>query len=214
MGLLGPNGAGKTTLIKILSTLVTPDTGEGYIASLSLKNHSFAIRSKIGMVSTNDRTFYWRLTGQENLEFFASLYNLTPQTKNKQIEKVLSLTGMENMANSRFMSYSSGQKQRLAIARALLADPEILLMDEATTSLDPIATKNLLNFTKETLAKQEQKTILWCTHSLREIEMICTQVTVLNKGSIVYSGRPKDLPYNSAEKIEHAFDRLIQMSNG
>lgn len=212
MGLLGPNGAGKTTLIKILSTLVTPDSGEGVIAGMNFPTHSLGIRKRIGMVSTNDRTFYWRLTGRENLDFFAALYNLNRQVKRQNIEKVLSLTNMEAIADTRFMGYSSGQKQRLAIARALLADPEILLMDEATTSLDPIATKKLLSFTKETLAKQELKTIVWCTHSLTEVELICDMVTILNEGSIVYSGPLKDIPYAATDTIEIAFDRLIHDS--
>lgn len=209
MGLLGPNGAGKTTLIKILSTLVTPDSGEGKISGLSLATQSLAIRNKIGMVSTNDRTFYWRLTGRENLDFFATLYNLDGSIKAERIDKALQLTGMEDKAESRFMSYSSGQKQRLAIARAVLADPEVLLMDEATTSLDPIAKRKLLNFTKETLAKQEQKTIVWCTHNLHEAEEICDRVTILHKGKILYCGKLQDISVSDSQNIEQKFSNLV-----
>ena len=209
MGLLGPNGAGKTTLIKILSTLVTADSGKGSISGLSLATQSLAIRHKIGMVSTNDRTFYWRLSGRENLDFFATLYNLHGAIKRQQIEKALQLTGMEDKAESRFMSYSSGQKQRLAIARAMLADPEILLMDEATTSLDPIATRKLLTFTKETLARQEQKTIIWCTHNLYEAEDICDRVTILHRGKVLYSGRLEDIPDSTSLNVEQAFSTLV-----
>ena len=209
MGLLGPNGAGKTTLIKILSTLVTPDSGEGTISGLSLATQSLAIRNKIGMVSTNDRTFYWRLTGRENLDFFATLYNLNSSIKRERIDKALQLTGMEDKADSRFMSYSSGQKQRLAISRAMLADPEVLLMDEATTSLDPITTRNLLTFTKETLARQEQKTIIWCTHNLHEAEDICDRVTILHKGMVLYSGRLEDMVDSKSPNIEQAFGTLV-----
>lgn len=209
MGLLGPNGAGKTTLIKILSTLVTPDSGEGSISGLSLTTQSFAIRNKIGMVSTNDRTFYWRLSGRENLDFFATLYNLTNPYKTMRIAKVLQLVDIEDKADFRFMSYSSGQKQRLAIARAMLADPEVLLMDEATTSLDPIAKRKLLNFTKETLAKQEQKTIIWCTHNLHEAEDICDRVTILHRGKVLYSGKLKDMTDSESPNIEQAFANLV-----
>ncbi len=209
MGLLGPNGAGKTTLIKILSTLVTPDSGEGTISGLSLATQSLAIRNTIGMVSTNDRTFYWRLTGRENLDFFATLYNLSGSLKTKRIEQSLQLTDMEDKADSRFMSYSSGQKQRLAIARAMLADPEVLLMDEATTSLDPIAKKKLLTFTKETLAKQEQKTIIWCTHNLHEAEDICDRVTVLHKGKTLYCGRLQEMSGTKSQNLEQEFSNLI-----
>lgn len=209
MGLLGPNGAGKTTLIKILSTLVTPDSGEGTIAGLSLTTQSMAIRKKIGTVSTNDRTFYWRLTGRENLDFFATLYNLCGSLKAERINRALQLTNMEDKANSRFMSYSSGQKQRLAIARAMLSDPEVLLMDEATTSLDPIATRRLLTFTKETLAQQGKKTIIWCTHNLHEAEEICDCLTILHRGRVLYSGKLEDMEDPGSPNIEIAFSNLV-----
>jgi len=213
MGLLGPNGAGKTTLIKILSTLVTPDSGEGSISGLSLATQSLAIRNKIGLVSTNDRTFYWRLTGRENLDFFATLYNLYGSVKAERINKALQLTGMEDKADSRFMSYSSGQKQRLAIARAMLSDPEVLLMDEATTSLDPIATRKLLTFTKETLARQEQKTIIWCTHNLHEAEEICDCLTILHRGRVLYSGKLEDMTDKKSPDIEKAFGDLVTLQH-
>jgi len=209
MGLLGPNGAGKTTLIKILSTLVAPDSGEGTISGLSIATQSLAIRNTIGVVSTNDRTFYWRLTGRENLDFFATLYNLSGSLKTKRIEQSLQLTDMEDKADSRFMSYSSGQKQRLAIARAMLADPEVLLMDEATTSLDPIAKRKLLNFTKETLAKQEQKSIVWCTHNLQEAEEICNRVTILHRGKVLYCGKLQEMSESKTPNLEQEFGNLI-----
>ena len=157
MGLLGPNGAGKTTLIKILSTLVSPDEGKGNIAGSALDKNYLAIRRKIGLVSTNDRTFYWRLTGRDNLNFFAALYNIHGSKKKERINQVLELTDMQQKAGYRFMAYSAGQKQRLSIARAMLSEPEILLLDEATSSLDPIAARKLLHFTKETLVLKEKK---------------------------------------------------------
>ncbi len=209
LGLLGPNGAGKTTLIKILSTLVTPDQGYGSIAGLSLETESLAIRNKVSMVSTNDRTFYWRLTGRENLDFFATLYNLYGATKSRRITQALELTDMEDKADSRFMTFSAGQKQRLAIARAMLPDPEILLLDEATTSLDPIAARKLLTFTKETLAEREQKTIIWCTHNLHEVEEICSRVAILNKGKICYTGILQELASPSELSMEQAFNAII-----
>lgn len=191
MGLLGPNGAGKTTLIKILATLVTPDTGQGRIAGLSLNTQSSAIRNKIGLVSTNDRTFYWRLTGWENLDFFATLYNLHGPAKHSRIKQVLQLIDMEDKADSRFMSYSAGQKQRLSIARAMLAEPEILLLDEATASLDPLARRKLLDFIKQTLSHKEKKTIIWCTHNLNEADEICDRLTILHRGKVLHSGSPR-----------------------
>lgn len=192
MGLLGPNGAGKTTLIKILSTLVSPDEGKGHIAGYSLDSQSSEIRKKIGLVSTNDRTFYWRLTGRDNLDFFATLYNLHGSDKKSRIESVLELTEMKEKADSRFMSYSAGQKQRLSIARAMLSEPEVFLLDEATSSLDPIAARRLLDFTRKTLVQEEKKTIIWCTHNLNEADEICDRLTILHKGRILHSG-PRQL---------------------
>ncbi len=209
LGLLGPNGAGKTTLIKILSTLVTPDKGTGSIAGLSLEDDSLAIRKKIGLVSTNDRTFYWRLTGRENLNFFATLYNLYGTNKSRRITEALELTDMKDKADSRFMAFSAGQKQRLAIARAMLSDPEILLLDEATTSLDPIASRKLLRFTKETLAERKHKTIIWCTHNLHEAEEICDCVTILNRGKVIYNGTLQDLTTPAKLSTEQAFNKII-----
>jgi len=161
------------------------------------------------MVSTNDRTFYWRLTGRENLDFFATLYNLHGAIKTNRIDNAIQLTEMEEKINSRFMSYSSGQKQRLAIARAMLAAPEVLLMDEATTSLDPIATRKLLTFTKETLSRQEKKTIIWCTHNLHEAEDICDRVTILHRGKVLYIGKLQDISESNSSDIEQEFSNLI-----
>ncbi len=204
MGLLGPNGAGKTTLIKILATLISPDTGEGHIAGLSLNEQPSAIRNKIGLVNTNDRTFYWRLSGWDNLEFFATLYNLSGAFKTRRIKEVLELTKMADKAKSRFMAYSAGQKQRLSIARALLAKPEVLLMDEATTSLDPISTRSILDFTRETLIKKEKTTIVWCTHNLHEAEDICDRLAILHQGRILKNISPGSISSLSDRKTTYS----------
>ncbi len=190
MGLLGPNGAGKTTIIKILATLITPDSGRSSITGLDTCQSPHLIREKIGLVSANDRTFYWRLTGRDNLDFFASLYNLQGAVKTRRVAEVIELTDMTAKANFRFMSYSTGQKQRIAIARAMLAQPDILLLDEATASLDPIAARNLLNFTKKTLAADHKKTILWCTHNLTEAEELCNRLTIIHHGQALHSDTP------------------------
>jgi ABC-2 type transport system ATP-binding protein len=205
MGLLGPNGAGKTTLIKILATLVTPDEGQGTIAGLSLNSQSSVIRNRIGLVSTNDRTFYWRLTGQENLNFFAALYNLSGAIKRKRIKQVLELTEMQERANFKFMSYSAGQKQRLSVARALLSKPDILLLDEATASLDPIATRKLLDFTKKTLVQKEKKTIIWCTHNLHEADEICDRLTILHHGQVLHSGSKQFINKLLKQAVPYSF---------
>ena len=156
-GLLGPNGAGKTTLIKILATLILPDNGYSSICDYDLCNQPHHVRRMIGLVSTSERSFYWRLTGRQNLSFFAMLCDLPNSSRKNRIEELLAMVGLKEKADTPFMKYSTGQQQRLAIARALLADPRVLLMDEPTRSLDPPAASELRNLIKKELAGQGGK---------------------------------------------------------
>jgi len=187
-GLLGPNGAGKTTLMKILATLILPDGGTGNISGYDLIRQSRQIRRIIGLVNTSDRSFYWRLTGRQNLDFFAALHNLTGKEKGNRVKTLLELVGLEEKAETQFMKYSSGQKQRLALARALLSDPDILLMDEPMQNLDPIASSAFIRMTVDVLKEEEGKAILWCTHNLREAEEICSRIAIIHQGSVIASG--------------------------
>ena len=187
-GLLGPNGAGKTTLIKILATLILPDGGSGSVCGYDLCSQSSRVRRMIGLVNTSERSFYWRLTGKQNLNFFAMLYNLPGVQKKKRIDELLELVGLNEKADTLFMKYSDGQKQRLAIARALLSDPEILLMDEPTKSLDPLAASALIDLTVNELASKKGKTVLWCTHNLKEAEKVCSRLAIIHKGKVIASG--------------------------
>ncbi len=187
-GLLGPNGAGKTTLIKILATLILPDRGTGNICGYDLFHQSHYVRRVIGLVNTSERSFYWRLTGRQNLDFFATLYDLTGQHGRSHVEELLKFVGLSDITDMPFMKYSSGQKQRLAIARALLFDPAVLLMDEPTNSLDPFAASEIRRFTKEELVSNQGKTVLWCTHNLKEAEEMCHQISIIHKGRVIASG--------------------------
>lgn len=192
-GLLGPNGAGKTTLIKILATLILPDSGEASICGHDLLRQPQHVRNVIGFVNANERSFYWRLTGRQNLSFFASLWNLTGPEKTRRIERLFDLVGLNEKADTRFLKYSSGQQQRLSLARALLPDPEILLMDEPTRSLDPVAASDLQKFAKTELAGKRKKTILWCTHNLKEAEDVCDTLAVIHKGTVMATGSLKQM---------------------
>jgi ABC-2 type transport system ATP-binding protein len=191
-GLLGPNGAGKTTLIKILATLIIPDGGAGKIFGYDLIQQSQHIHRIIGLVNMSERSFYWRLTGRQNLNFFAALHSLTGKQKEKRVQTILELVDLEEKAETQFMKYSSGQKQRLSLARALLSNPEILLMDEPTQNLDPIASSTFLKLAVDVLKKKEGKTILWCTHNLREAEEVCSRIAIIHRGAVIESG---DLEY-------------------
>ena len=192
-GLLGPNGAGKTTLIKILATLILPDSGKASIGGFDLVANPQDVRPLIGLVNANERSFYWRLTGRQNLDFFAALWNLDKIEKKERIGNVLDRMGLTHKADSLFMKYSSGQQQRLALARALLSDPKILLMDEPTRSLDPVVAARLRKFVRDELAGKQGKTILWCTHNLTEARDVCHRLAIIHEGKIMASGSLEDM---------------------
>ena len=182
-GLLGPNGAGKTTLLKILSCLVLPDTGRAVVGGEDTVQEG-KVKPKIGLVHSDERSFYWRLSGRENLTFFSHLYDVPRRKMRARIDELLRRVDMHEDADRRFADYSSGMKQRLAIARALLHDPPILLMDEPTRSLDPASAMALRSFVRDELNGRDRKTILLATHNLREAETLCDRVAILVRGRI------------------------------
>ena len=182
-GLLGPNGAGKTTLLKILSCLIVPDRGRALIAGEDTRRES-RVKPHIGLVHSDERSFYWRLSGRDNLKFFARLYDVPGKRIASRIDELLQKVDLTEAAPRRFSDYSSGMKQRLAIARALLHDPPILLMDEPTRSLDPAACLSLRRLIKDELAGRDGKTILLATHNLREAEVLCERIAILVQGTV------------------------------
>jgi ABC-2 type transport system ATP-binding protein len=182
-GLLGPNGAGKTTLLKILCCLILPDRGRAVVGGEDTI-HEQKVKPKIGLVHSDERSFYWRLSGSENLRFFARLYDVPGPRIEERIRSLLGRVDMLEAADRRFSDYSSGMKQRLAIARALLHDPPILMMDEPTKSLDPSASLALRAFVRDELQRRDGKTIVLATHNLREAEALCDQIAILVKGRV------------------------------
>jgi ABC-2 type transport system ATP-binding protein len=136
-GLVGPNQAGKTTLIKLLCTLILPTSGNAIVRGYDTSSQQDQVKSSIGLVAGEDRSFYWRLTGRQNLHFFTSLYGLSFYDAKKRINEILDFLEIGEMADVPFQSYSSGIKQRMHIARSLLNDPQVLFLDEAMKSLDP-----------------------------------------------------------------------------
>jgi len=187
-GLLGPNGAGKTTFLKILAGLVLPSAGRAVVGGVDVARDDRAVKRSIGFVTSDERSFYWRLTGRENLDFFARLYGLRSAEAHSTSAGLLKVMDMESIADRSFMSYSTGMKQRLAIARALLHDPPILCLDEPTRSLDPIAAKHLRRFVVDRLNRERGKTVLLATHNLQEAEEMCGRIVVLDRGRVLRQG--------------------------
>lgn len=190
-GLLGPNGAGKTTLVKMLCTLIRPSTGTAVIAGHSLDD-PIRIKATVGLVVSDERSFYWRLSARRNLDFFAALYGLRGLAAHNRVQTVLEDVQLADMAERRFSHFSSGMRQRLAIARALLHQPHILFLDEPSRSLDPTATQKLHELILR-LRQEQGMTIFLITHDLAEAEKLCDQVALMHKGQIQTIGKPATL---------------------
>jgi len=192
VGLLGPNGAGKTTLLKILATLVLPDKGRVAIDGLELGRDDDKIKERIGLVTSQERSFYWRLSGRENLAFFAALYGLTGASARRRIDELLALFCVD-YADRRFDAYSTGMKQKFALMRGLLADPSLLLFDEPFQNLDFASATELKRFTREVLVKEQGKTLLYATHQVSEAADFCERFVILDKGRLRAAGTLQDV---------------------
>ena len=191
-GLLGPNGAGKTTLVKILSTLLPPDEGTARVNGFDVVREQMNVKRSLGtLFSVGERGFFWRLNGYRNLEFFAAIYNVPRQVRHERIMEVLDLVGLEDSAFELFQRYSGGMKRKLSLARALLPDPPILLLDEPTTGLDVISSRHIRKFVKNTLSRQSCKTVLYTTHHIEDAAQICDRVGILSKGQLIACDTPE-----------------------
>jgi len=185
-GILGPNGAGKTTLLKILANLILPTTGDICIENYSLSKDPDRVRASIGFIPSDERSFFWRLSGLENLYFFAALFEIPRRTMRERIDFYLDFFELSSCANKRFFEYSSGQKKAFSIVRGLLADPPVLLLDEPTNNLDPLLGYKFKKYVAEILTRRKGKTVLWATHRLEEVSDLCERVALLDRGIIVY----------------------------
>lgn len=187
-GLLGPNGAGKTTLCKILCTLTTPTAGEARVAGFDVVRQEAEVRRRIGLLYGDQRSFFWRLSVWENLQFYAALYQMRPKAARRRISELLEAVGLQDSAHVRMHHFSSGMKQRAAIARGLLNDPDILLLDEPTTAVDPLAAFQIRRMIRDLVAQDGRRTILLMTNMMDEAELLCDRLALLNHGRIEMMG--------------------------
>lgn len=179
VALLGPNGAGKTTLIKILCTLILPDEGEAKITGFDLVREADKVKRVISLAIADERSFYWRLTGRENLEFFATLYGVRGRQASQKITAAANSLDIDFL-DQRYQEYSAGMKQRLALARSFLNDASVIFMDEPTRSLDSASALHLKKTIKQ-FSREQGRTVLFAMHQLGEIEDLVDKVVRLKK---------------------------------
>jgi ABC-2 type transport system ATP-binding protein len=182
IAVLGPNGAGKTTLLRLTGGLLIPSKGEVVVNGFNTQHENNRARKSVGFVLNEERSFFWRLDATQNLEFFGALDNLQGPELNKRIRELIHLVGLEEAANTPISFYSSGMKQRLALARGLIADPEVLILDEPTRTLDPIACEDFIELIMDRIHHDFGKTLLIATHRLEEAIKLCNKALIINKG--------------------------------
>ena len=192
-GLVGPNGAGKTTLIKLLTSLLTPTSGSARIWGYDTRRQDLQVRRRIGLVTSNERSFFWRLTGLQNLEFFASLYHIPDREARARIAELVEVLDLGAFAGGRFDTYSTGTRQRFALARGLLIQPRVLFMDEPTKGVDPSAAAQILEVIRERVLRRWSPTVVITSHNLHEIERLCERVAIMSRGRIVALGSIDEL---------------------
>src|SRR5438477_6763080 len=190
-GLLGPNGAGKTTMVKIFTTLLLPTSGAAVVLGLDAVRDQWALRRRIGFVFGGERGLYWRLSGLDNLRYFADLYRIPPEVSRRRIPELLERLGLAGRERDRVELYSRGMKQRLHLARGLLNDPEVLFLDEPTIGLDPVGARELRLIVRE--LADAGTTIFLTTHYMFEADAICDRIAVIKDGGIVAEGTPNSI---------------------
>jgi ABC-2 type transport system ATP-binding protein len=187
-GLLGQNGAGKSTLFRILAGLVLPDSGHVEVGGVALGEGGRRGGESLAPVIPSERSLYWRLSARENLRLYASLHGMAPERVADRIEEVLGVVGLDDTGQKQVGLFSSGMRQRLLIARALLPEPRILLLDEPTRSLDPVSARDFRRFLREEIGGRQGCTVLLATHDHEEVRDLCDRIGVLHQGRLLAVG--------------------------
>jgi sodium transport system ATP-binding protein len=205
-GLLGPNGAGKTTTLRIICTLLAPDAGSVEVLGFDARTAPQEIRRRVGVV-TAEIGVYPRLTARENIAYFAELAGTLDGEVNRRVDAVVDRLDMDSFANQRAESLSSGQKQKVAIARAIVHDPPVLMFDEPTSNLDVLASREIREFMVE--SRGRGKCVIFSTHVLHDAERLCDRVTIIHQGRLVASGTTAEVR-GTHEDLEDSFLALVE----
>jgi len=208
-GLIGANGSGKSTLLRVLATLLLPTRGHATVAGHDVERHAPEVRAQLGFNSATDGGFYSRLTARENLDFFAAMNNLFDVEASCRIDELTDLMGMGEFLESQVRTLSTGQVHRLGLARAMIHRPSVLLLDEPTRSLDPMAAAEFRRFLKTQLVDRHGTTVLFASHTLAEVEQLADRVILLDKGRLVANDSPRGLRESTGSvTLEEALERL------
>lgn len=183
VGLLGENGAGKTTTLRMISTMLKITSGEVKVNDYDASKEPEKVRREIGILFGGDIGLYDRLTGRENIRYFANLFGIKDDEANKRIDELSKDFGMEDYIDKKVGKFSRGMKQKVSISRSIVHNPSVMLFDEPSTGLDVRATRVVHQFIKK--CKEENKTILFSSHSMAEVEKLCDRVIIIHKGKLV-----------------------------
>jgi len=213
VALVGHNGAGKSTLLRVLATLILPTRGRAALGGFDVEREGARVRAKVGYHTGGDEGFYGRLSGRENLAFFAAMNNIAPADARDRISSVAESMGISGELDRQVRTLSTGITHRLGLARALLHGPAVLLLDEPTRSLDPLAAADFRRFLKDTLVRGHGSTLLFASHTLSEVEELADRIVLLDHGRILACDSPGGLRGSTgASTLEDAIARLVRRS--
>jgi len=211
-GLLGPNGAGKTTLLRMLSTLVIPDRGSASIDGHDVVRERYSVRRRIGVLS-DARGLYPRLTARENIRYYGALQGLAADALETRIDELIGALGIAAIADRRTQGFSQGERMKVAIARALVHDPQTILLDEPTNGLDIMSTRSLRSLLRD--LRSSGKCLLFSSHVMQEVTALCDSIVILGHGKVLATGTAAELVAQSGESVlEDAFVRLLGSGEG
>jgi sodium transport system ATP-binding protein len=206
-GLLGPNGAGKTTTMRLIATTISPTGGTATVAGFDIRQDPIQVRKHIGVLTTSIG-LYARLTARENVAYYGRLYGMDPARVNSRIDMLFRLLDMEEFADRRADNFSTGMKQKVAIARAVIHDPPVMIFDEPTTGLDVMSSRTVVNFIKA--ARDEGKCVILSTHIMHEVEKLCDSTCIIYQGRVIATGTPAELVRRAGTKdLDDAFLALV-----
>jgi sodium transport system ATP-binding protein len=208
LGLLGENGAGKTTTLRMLATMLKPTSGTAVISGTDILNEPEQVRNKIGILFGGEVGLYDKLTARENIEYFGQLNNMTQEQIDSRIEELVRRFEIGEYIDRRVGKFSKGMKQKVSIARSIVHDPEVMLFDEPTSGLDVTASRVVHQFIKD--CREENKTIIFSSHSMAEVEKLCDRIAIINKGQILFLGTIDELKQNHGDdNLEDIFVGLV-----